>query len=181
MSDKVFPVEEATVRQIHEAMKRGETSCRAITEEYIRRISAYDRKGPSLNAVILVSPNAVKEAEGHDRTIKERGPVGPLHGIPVLLKDNVETGDMVTTSGSLSLKDYMPDGAAFLPQRLKAAGAIIHAQATMPAFAGWGASGSAIVGCRQHSRHLHEVPVQRRPEGNANRRPPEPLRRQTGA
>ncbi len=146
MSDKVFPVEEATVRQIHEAMKRGETSCRAITEEYIRRISAYDRKGPSLNAVILVSPNAVKEAEGHDRTIKERGPVGPLHGIPVLLKDNVETGDMVTTSGSLSLKDYMPDGDAFLTKRLKAAGAIILAKANMHEFAVWGESVSSILG-----------------------------------
>lgn len=146
MSEKGFRLEEATVRQIHEAMKRGETSCRAITEEYIRRIEAYDRKGPSLKAVILVNPNAVKEAEQHDRTIREKGPVGPLHGIPVLLKDNVETGDMVTTSGSLSLKDYLPDDDAFLTKRLKAAGAIILAKANMHEFAVWGESVSSILG-----------------------------------
>ena len=127
-------------------MRQGTLSCKALTEEYIRRIDAYDQKGPSLNAVILVNPNAVKEAEQHDVTIKERGPVGPLHGIPVLLKDNVETGDMVTTSGSLSLKDYMPDDDAFLTKRLKAAGAIILAKANMHEFAVWGESVSSILG-----------------------------------
>ncbi|MDD3916856.1 MAG: hypothetical protein PHX00_06855, partial [Synergistaceae bacterium] len=66
MSAKNFAVEELTVRQIHERMRQGTLSCKALTEEYIRRIDAYDQKGPSLNAVILVNPNAVKEAEQHD-------------------------------------------------------------------------------------------------------------------
>ncbi len=146
MSEKGFRVEEATVRQIHEAMKRGETSCRAITEEYIRRIEAYDRKGPSLHAVILVNPKALEEADELDRIFREKGPVGPLHGIPVLLKDNVETADMVTTSGSLSLEHYLPDDDAFITRKFREAGALILAKANMHEFAVWGESVSSILG-----------------------------------
>lgn len=146
LSEKGFRVEEATVRQIHEAMKRGETSCRAITEEYIRRIEAYDRKGPSLHAVILVNPRALEEADELDRIFREKGPSGPLHGIPVLLKDNVETGDMVTTSGSLSLEHYLPDDDAFITKKLREAGALIIAKANMHEFAVWGESVSSILG-----------------------------------
>ena len=146
MNAPAFHLEEATVRQIHEAMKIGETSCGAITEEYLKRIEAYDGKGPSLKAVILVNPRALEEADELDRIYKEKGPMGPLHGIPVLLKDNVETADMVTTSGSLSLKDYLPDEDAFITKRLKEAGALILAKANMHEFAIWGESVSSILG-----------------------------------
>ncbi len=146
MTEKVFRVEEATVAQIHEAMKRGETSCKAVAAEYIRRIEAYDRKGPSLLAVILVNPGALEEAEELDRFFREKGPKGPLHGIPVLLKDNVETKDMVTTSGSLSLENYMADDDAFIVKKLKEAGAFILAKANMHEFAVWGESVSSVLG-----------------------------------
>ena len=150
-------------------MRQG-TVLQGADGEYIRRIDAYDQKGPSLNAVILVNPNAVKEAEQHDVTIKEKGPVGPLHGIPVLLKDNVETGDMVTTSGSLSLKDYMPDDDAFLTKRLKAAGAIILAKANMHEFAVWGESVSSILGQALNPTTSREPRRLQRRHGRARRR-----------
>lgn len=146
MSNVDFRVEETTIQKIHEAIKEGRISCRAIMEEYLRRIEAYDKKGPSLNAVILVNPKALKEAEEIDLIFRKQGPIGPLHGIPVLLKDNVETGDMVTTSGSLALKNYLPDDDAFIVKRLKTAGAIILAKANMHEFAIWGESVSSILG-----------------------------------
>lgn len=146
MSNRAFKLEEATVRQICDAMEGGVTSCRAITEGYIKRIEAYDGKGPSLKAIITVNPEALKEADRLDRIFREKGPIGPLHGIPILLKDNVETADMVTTCGSLSLKNYRPEEDAFITKRLKAAGALILAKANMHEFAIWGESVSSILG-----------------------------------
>lgn len=146
MPEKAFMHEETTVKKIHEGMKNGTVTCRGLTEEYLRRIEAYDRKGPSLKAVILVNPKTLEEAEELDRIYRERGPIGPLHGIPVLLKDNVETGDMVTTSGSLSLENYLPDRDAFLTKKLREAGALILAKANMHEFAVWGESVSSILG-----------------------------------
>jgi Asp-tRNA(Asn)/Glu-tRNA(Gln) amidotransferase A subunit family amidase len=141
-----FHIEETTVRQIAEALKEKKTTCRTIAKEYIHRIEAYDRKGPSLKTVILVNPKALEEAEKLDSIFREKGPTGPLHGIPVLLKDNVETAGMVTTSGSLTLEDYVPDDDAFLTKKLKKAGALILAKANMHEFAVWGESVSSILG-----------------------------------
>ena len=94
-----FNFKETTVAEVHRAMLAGEVTCRELVEYYLGRIDAYDQKGPCLNAIILVNPKA----------LKEKGLTGPLHGIPVILKDNVDTADMPTTAGSESLRGFTPD------------------------------------------------------------------------
>jgi len=157
MSD-VFDIMEATVAGIHGAMRRCELTCAELVEEYVRRIEAYDRTGPALKSVILVNPEAPREAAGHDRTMAGGGPTGTLHGIPVLLKDNVETAGMTTTSGSLSLRNYVPDSDAFIVKRLKAAGALILAKANLHEFAIWGESVSSVLGQSLNPYDLSRTP-----------------------
>ena len=88
--------------EIHAAMESGELTARGLVEVYLERIAAYDQSGPAINAIILVNPNAIARAEALDELFARSGLSGSLHGIPVLLKDNVETGDMPTTGGSLA-------------------------------------------------------------------------------
>ena len=146
MPDERFFLEETTIAKIQEGLKKGTVTCRGLTEGYLRRIEAYDRRGPSLKAVLLVNPKALEEADALDRLYREKGPAGPLHGIPVLIKDNVETKDMATTSGSLSLENYLPDKDACLTKKLREAGALVLAKANMHEFAIWGESVSSILG-----------------------------------
>ena len=87
-----FTLQEATIAKVHRAMEEGVLTCRQLVEGYIARMDAYDKKGPSLNAVIKVNPKALEIADELDEKFKRRGFIGPLHGIPVLLKDNVDTG-----------------------------------------------------------------------------------------
>src|SRR5258708_7750520 len=83
-----FRVEEATIAQIHEAMKAGRLTCRALVDAYLRRIDAYDKNGPSLNAIVIVNPDARTLADDLDARFARSGPVGPLHCIPAIVKDN---------------------------------------------------------------------------------------------
>ena len=107
-------------------MTRGEQTARSIAEAYLARIAALDAGGPALNSVIETNPEALQIADALDRERKERGARGPLHGIPVLLKDNIDTGDrMQTTAGSLALVGTPAPRDAFVAERLRAAGAVI--------------------------------------------------------
>jgi Asp-tRNA(Asn)/Glu-tRNA(Gln) amidotransferase A subunit family amidase len=153
-----FVLEEATIASIHEAMKAGRLTARQLVEMYLARIDAYDKKGPALNAVILVNPNALKEADALDAVFKKSGFVGPLHGIPVLLKDNVETGDMATTAGSTSLKGFIPPGDAPIVVKLRKAGAIIIAKANLHEFAVWGETVSSMLGQTLNPYDLTRTP-----------------------
>ncbi|HVC19063.1 MAG TPA: amidase family protein [Vicinamibacterales bacterium] len=130
-----FHVEEATIAQIHAAMKAGRLTCRALVERYLQRIAAYDKNGPAINSIIMVNPDALKEADALDRRFLQGGFVGPLHCIPMIIKDNYQTAGLQTTAGSLSLKGFIPDKDAFLVKRVKAAGAIVLAKANMDEFA----------------------------------------------
>ncbi|MDE3156491.1 MAG: amidase [Acidobacteriota bacterium] len=130
-----FHVEEATIAQIHAAMKAGRLTCHSLVEDYLRRIEAYDKNGPRLNAIILVNPDALKEADELDRRFKAGGFVGPLHCVPMIVKDNYQTAGLQTTAGSLSLKGFIPGKDAFLVARVKAAGAIVLAKSNMDEFA----------------------------------------------
>ena len=103
-----FTLEEATIADVHRAFKSGELTAKKLVEMYLKRIEAYDQKGPKLNAVIYVNPKALEEAAALDAKFKKSGPVGPLHGIPVLLKDNVNTKDMPTTGGSQEPRGLRP-------------------------------------------------------------------------
>ena len=121
-----FELEEATIAQLQEGMKSGRLTARSITTNYLRRIRALDRLGPKLNSIIELNPDALKIADALDRERKARGARGPLHGIPLLLKDNIDTADgMLTTAGSLALIGSRPSRDAFIVERLRAAGAVI--------------------------------------------------------
>jgi amidase len=133
--DTGFHVLEATIDGIHAALRSGQLTCRALVGLYVKRIEAYDKLGPGLNAVSIINPHALSEAERLDAAFRSSGPVGPLHCIPVLLKDQVETSDMPTTYGSLVFKDFVPRRDATIVMRLKQAGAVIVAKTNMGEFA----------------------------------------------
>jgi amidase len=130
-----FEFEEATIPQLQEALAAGTLTSRGLVEAYLARIEAYDKRGPALNALSALGPNARAEADALDAERKAKGPRGPLHGIPVIVKDNYETSDMQTAAGSLSLAGWVPPADAFLVRRLRAAGAILLAKSNMHEFA----------------------------------------------
>ena len=130
-----FRVEETTIAQIESSLRDGSLTCRALVEQYLARIDAYDKKGAALNAIVLVNPDALKTADDLDRRFRQSGAVGPLHCVPVLVKDNYETFDMPTTAGSLSLKGMMTGKDAFVVKRLRDAGAVMIAKSNMAEFA----------------------------------------------
>jgi amidase len=126
-----FVVEEATIAQVHAAFQSGALTCRHLVESYLGRIEKYDRGGPKLNAIASVNRGAVEEADRLDGLFAEDGLTGPLHCVPVIVKDNLETLGWETTAGSLALKGFIPARDATAITRLKAAGAIILAKASM--------------------------------------------------
>jgi amidase len=130
-----FTLEETTIADIERAIADGSVTCRGLAEQYLRRIESYDKNGPSLNAIVLVNPDALKDADDLDRRFKASGPVGPMHCVPVIVKDNYETVDMPTTAGSLSLKGMMTGKDAFVVKRLRDAGALMLARSNMAEFA----------------------------------------------
>jgi amidase len=131
----LFPVDETTIAQLQAAFRDGSLTCRSLVEHYLRRIDAFDKNGPALNAIVMTNPEALKTADDLDRRFRQSGPVGPLHCVPVLVKDNFETLDMPTTAGSLALKDMMTGKDAFVVKRLREAGAVMIAKSNMAEFA----------------------------------------------
>ncbi len=121
-----FELDEKTIADLQEGMKSGGLSARSITEKYLSRIVAIDKVGPRLNSVIEINPDALTIADTLDLERRNKGPRGPLHGIPILLKDNIDTRDnMSTTAGSLALEGSIAQHDAFIVQRLRDAGAVI--------------------------------------------------------
>jgi amidase len=139
---KSFRLLEATIDDIHGAYKSARLTSRQLVQMYLDRIEAYDKKGPSLNAIITVNSSALAEADRLDATFKTSGFVGPLHGIPVIVKDQLDAKGMPTTLGSVLFKDYYPDRDAFVVEKLKKAGAIILAKATLGELGGGDTHGS---------------------------------------
>jgi amidase len=130
-----FRVEETSIAQIHEAMKAGRLTCRGLVDAYLRRIEAYDKNGPSLNAIVVINPDAAKQADDLDRRFAQSGLSGPLHCIPAIVKDNFETIGLQSAAGSLSLKGFVSNKDAFQVKRIKDAGAIVIAKSNMAEFA----------------------------------------------
>src|SRR3954470_20788749 len=123
---KPFELEEITITELQEGMKSGRFTARSLVEKYTKRIEDIDKRGPSVNAIIEMNPDALSIAQELDRERKAKGPRGPLHGIPVLIKDNINTADrMMTTAGSLALVGSKPAKDAFVAQKLRVAGAVI--------------------------------------------------------
>jgi amidase len=146
-----FKWPEATVRGLRDAMAKGSVTSRGLCEAYLARIDALNLKGPELRAILELNPDALAIADALDKEQKEKGPRGPLHGIPVVLKDNLDTGDkMQTTAGSLALLGTPAKRDAFVVGRLRDAGAVILAKANLSEWAnirstrstsGWSARG----------------------------------------
>jgi Asp-tRNA(Asn)/Glu-tRNA(Gln) amidotransferase A subunit family amidase len=130
-----FRVEETTIAEVHAAMRAGALTCRGLVEQYLRRIDAYDKNGPAINALVVVNPAALRVADSLDVRFRREGLVGPLHCIPVIVKDNFETVDLPTTAGSLSLQGFVSNKDAFQVRRLREAGAIVLAKSNMAEFA----------------------------------------------
>ena len=129
-------LEEATIAEMQEAMENGECTSFGLVQQYMERIAAFDRQGPKLNSVLELNPDALHLAEASDAERRAGLLRGPLHGIPVLLKDNIQTADkMHTSAGSIALADYFAPEDAFLVTRLREAGAIILGKANMTEWA----------------------------------------------
>jgi amidase len=123
---KPFELEEITIPELQDGMKSGKFTSRALVEKYQARIDEIDKRGPAVNAIIELNPDAIAIADALDEEWKAKGPRGPLHGVPVLIKDNIETADrMMTTAGSLALVGSKPPKDSFVAQKLRAAGAVI--------------------------------------------------------
>ena len=131
-----IPIVEATIADIQSAYSSGRTTACAVTQAHLDRIVAYDRKGPALGAIIVLNPHAVDEAERLDAAWQRTGTMsGPLHGIPVLVKDNFDVAGLQTTAGSAALKGWTPGRDSTVIAKLRAAGAVILAKTTMSEWA----------------------------------------------
>jgi len=137
-----FQVAETTIDDVHAAMASGKLTAHELVEDYLDRIQAYDKQGPALNCIISLNPSALEEADKLDAAFKRSGLAGPLHGIPVLVKDEIDTAGMPTTLGTLVFKDYRPTRDAFVIERLKKAGAIILGKTTLSEYAAGDTFGS---------------------------------------
>ncbi|NNM35096.1 MAG: amidase [Gemmatimonadetes bacterium] len=134
-----FVVEETTIGDVHEAMAAGRLTAVDLVQAYLDRIDAYDKAGPYINSLIRVNEAALDRARELDSIYAVRGPVGPLHGIPIIVKDNYDTFDLPTTNGILALKHSVPPDDAYQIRRVREAGAIILAKANLAEFATSGA------------------------------------------
>lgn len=137
-NSKNFPLVEATISDIHAAMESGDVTAQYLVEGYLKRIEAYDKQGPSINSIIIINPEAVATAKYLDSIFAESGMVGPLHGIPVIVKDNYDFFGMPTSNGTLALKSSYPPDDAFQIKKLREAGAIIIAKSNLAEFASSG-------------------------------------------
>src|SRR5262249_43964521 len=137
-----FRVLETTIEDIHGAYKAGQLTARQLVQTYLDRIDAYNKQGPAINAIISLNPTALEEADRLDAAFKASGFVGPLHGIPIIIKDQADAKGMPTTLGSVLFNDYYPDRDAFVVAKLKKAGAIILAKATLGELGGGDTHGS---------------------------------------
>jgi Asp-tRNA(Asn)/Glu-tRNA(Gln) amidotransferase A subunit family amidase len=137
-----FDVMETTVAKIHRAYAAGTLTARQLVQLYLERIEAYDQKGPRINSIITLNEAALEEADRLDRAYRTSGLVGPLHGIPVMLKDQIDAKGMPTTLGSVLFRNYYPDQDAFVTKKLRDAGAIILAKVTLGEMAAGDTHGS---------------------------------------
>lgn len=154
-----FKLEEATIASVQRALATGELTCARLTQLYLDRIAAYDRKGPQLQSVITVNPRALEQAAALDRRYRENpAGAGPLHCIPIVLKDNFDTHDMPTTSGNVSMQHSIPPKDAFTVERMRAAGALILAKTNLQEFARGGMSVSSLGGQVRNPYDLTRTP-----------------------
>ncbi len=137
-----FQIMETTIDDIHAAFKSGGLTARQLVQGYLDRIAAYDKQGPNINSIITLNDHALEDADRLDAAYRASGLIGPLHGIPILVKDEIDTAGMPTTLGTQVFKDYRPPRDAFPIEKLRQAGAIILGKTTLSEYAAGDTYGS---------------------------------------
>jgi amidase len=164
-----FELEEATIADLQAGMKSGKYTARSLAVAYLQRIDALDQQGPALRAVLEVNPDALATAQALDAERKAKGPRGPLHGIPVLVKDNVATRDrMQTTAGSLALVGVTPPRDAFIVERLRAAGAVLLGKANLSEWANFRSTHSSSGWSGRGGQCRNPYALDRTPSGSSS-------------
>jgi len=164
-----FPLSEATIAELQSMMERGERTSRELTELYLRRISEVDQSGPRLNSIIELNPDALSIAEKMDRERGEGHVRGPLHGIPVLVKDNIDTGDrMQTTAGSLALEGNIAGRDAFIVGRLREAGAVLLGKTNLSEWANFRSTSSSSGWSSRGGQTRNPYFLDRSPSGSSS-------------
>ena len=164
-----FELEEITIAELQQGLQSGKYSSRELVEKYSDRINNIDKKGPALNSVIEMNPDAEKIATALDRERKEKGPRGALHGIPILIKDNIDTQDrMMTTAGSLALVGAKPARDAFVAQKLREAGAIILGKTNLSEWANFRSNKSSSGWSGRGGQTLNPYVLDRNPCGSSS-------------
>ena len=153
-----FAIEETTIASVQQALQSKATSCRQIVRAYLDRIAAYDRNGPALNSILTLNPKALAEADRLDAERAAGAAMGPLHCVPLVLKDNYNTADLPTTGGSATLAGMQPPADAFVVARLRRAGAIILGKTNMHEFALAGTTISSLGGQTLDAYDLTRTP-----------------------
>jgi Asp-tRNA(Asn)/Glu-tRNA(Gln) amidotransferase A subunit family amidase len=153
-----YEVYEQSILELQDAMAAGRVTSRGLVESYLARIQAYDQAGPRLNAIVMINPRAREEADAMDRERADKHLRGPLHGIPVLIKDNYDTAAMPTSGGTLGLATLQPAADAFQVKKLRDAGAIILGKTTMHELAAGITTISSLTGQTRNPYALDRVP-----------------------
>src|SRR6266436_1292293 len=166
---KTFEWEEATCADLQKAMASGRESAVSLTRKYLRRIEELNLRGPALRAVLEVNPDALAIARVLDRERKAKGPRGPLHGIPVLLKDNIGTHDrMMTTAGSLALLGCVPPRDSFVARNLREAGAVILGKTNLSEWANFRAEHASSGWSARGGQTKNPYALDRNPSGSSS-------------
>ena len=164
-----FELEEATIAGLQAGLESGKYTARSLVTAYLQRIEELDRKGPALRAVLEANPDALAQAAALDAERKAKGPRGPLHGIPVLVKDNVATRDrMQSTAGSLALAGVAPPRDAFLVERLRAAGAVLLGKANLSEWANFRSTHSSSGWSGRGGQCRNPYALDRTPSGSSS-------------
>src|SRR5829696_1096749 len=168
-SPPAFELDEVTIAELRQGLQSGKYTSRQLVEKYSDRITDIDKKGPALNSVIEMNPDAERIAEALDRERKEKGPRGPLHGIPILIKDNIDTQDrMMTTAGSLALMGAKPLRDAFVAQRLREAGAVILGKTNLSEWANFRSTKSSSGWSGRGGQTKNPYVLERNPCGSSS-------------
>ncbi|PYP09301.1 MAG: amidase, partial [Gemmatimonadetes bacterium] len=164
-----FELEEATIAGLQAGLESGKYTARSLVAAYLQRIEELDRKGPALRALLEANPDALAQAGALDAERKAKGPRGPLHGIPVLVKDNIATRDrMQSTAGSLALAGVVPPRDAFLVERLRAAGAVLLGKANLSEWANFRSTHSSSGWSGRGGQCRNPYALDRTPSGSSS-------------
>ena len=168
-SRQAFELDEATIADLQQRMQSGSESSRSLVEKYLARIASIDRSGPALRSVLETNPDALAIADQLDAERRARGARGPLHGIPILVKDNIATADsMMTTAGSLALAGVKPPKDAFVAARLRAAGAVILGKTNLSEWANFRSTHSSSGWSGRGGQTKNPYALDRNPSGSSS-------------